>query len=49
MADCSILEGGENATDEDLLNYDFEELINILGKECGIEEEISIICEEVRI
>ena len=47
MAEYSMCDEGDNISDEDLLNWDFDEVINILGTNCGVEEEISIICNEV--
>ena len=47
MAEYSLFDGADSISDEDILNCDFDEVINILGTKCGVEEEISIICDEV--
>ena len=47
MAEYSMYDGGDYMSDEDLLNCDFDEVIDILGTNCGVEEEISIICDKV--
>ena len=51
MAEYSLFEGADSISDEDILNCDFDEVINILGTKCGVEskEEIFIIWDGVSI
>ena len=37
MAEYSLFEGADSISDEDILNCDFDEVINILGTKCGVE------------
>ena len=37
MAEYSLFEGADSISDEDILNCDFDEVVNILGTKCGVE------------